>query len=210
MKKLETLSNLLFLKQLKEIISDMNDKSNIKFDVLFKAVEKKFDIAFPSKLIFINPCLIVSKNLAQRMGYGLKNVLSVEDVPNKTDDVPIDMNAEKMSKILCNDTGMILICDDGNFKGSYLSQMPDSSKIMASLFSTPNGTMETIDSTLCGNVPTTSLSKRTGSDFGKMFLKFRMYRCLQDEKGMEPFVWTVASKLSGFMKGSNKTFGGHL
>ena len=204
-KKIDTLKNISFVKHLNSALDRLAEECNVKFSAAYDAPTKKFKIIFPQADKNLNPVLLVSFNLAHRLGFGFVREIKEADQPEEMDDNPKDIEAEKLSIVLCNDTGMLVICDDNNLKGNLLTQAPDSSKAMAILFATDNGTMETPYNLLCSDLPTTAFSSRSGYlQTGKLPLKFRMYRFFEENQQMRPFIWNVGAKLNGYLRGFNK------
>ena len=164
----------------------------------YNQATKKFAIVFPNQQKFPEARLLVTPNLGHRMGFGFFREIARDDKPEEIDDVPKDLEAKKMSVILCNDTAMILICDDSNI-GTLMTQSKYSTKCLVALFSTENGTMV---SHIGANTLTTRILDRMGTlPNGKLPLKFPLFRFFMD-KDMEPFLWNVGARLHGYLRGS--------
>ena len=177
----------------------------MKFEFFYNKEEKRFQFAFLNETQFIETLIYVSKNLGQRLGYGLGDYIDrVHAKGQVVKEIDDNFDSKKYAVVLCNDTNMVVI-GDYQSNGSILTSADGiHSKSMAILFATENGTMATSDE-ICATAPSI-IMRPYGDDLqnGKYLFPFRMYRSFNDNKFVR-FVWNVGGKVNGFMRGLKMT-----
>ena len=200
LRHLDSLKNMNYEGLINNVCNELAISSNIKFEIIYKKDLKTFQFLFPDSSKFRLFKIIISKNLAERLGFGL--VDTIDKAHEKGREVPefVDFDAKKFAVVLCNDTNMVVVSDNQNQGSILTSAVGIQSKTLAILFATENGTMSTANE-ICDTAPSI-IMRPHGSDIqsGKYFFPFRMFRSYEDNR-FDRFTWNVGAKVNGFMRG---------
>ena len=198
----QSLKNDNFAAAIKTVLLDIADKENLQFNISYNKVTKVFDFSFPINDKIINPTIVVGAELAERLGFGLINDITLANktglpVNDKLDDALV----QEKSRALAYDTGVVIITDE-NKSTRFTSQVP--TKYMSSLYPTGMGTLEIQASDLCQTMPTADLTE-TGiilTEKGNVYPCFKLWRFL-DNNELVPLVWIVGAFINGVLRGIN-------
>jgi hypothetical protein len=199
----QSLRNINFAIAIKRLLLDIADRENIQFNCGYNETSHVFDFTFPVNDKINNPTIVVEPDLAERLGFGLVNDITLanktgQPVTDKIDDALV----QEKSRALAYDTGVVIITDEN--KSTRLTSRI-STKFMASLLPTGTGTLEIPASELRTDSNTADLAE-TGTiarDNGHILPKFKLWRFL-DKNELVPLVWIVGAYINGVLRGVNR------
>ena len=179
-KKSASMKNVNYFQMLREAMGHLGEFCNFMVNVSYDDTTKKFKFTFPRNPAMSKMTLLVGKDLAERLGYGL--VDSITDLNAEGERVEDDIDVTKTetkARALGYDTGMILVTNDSKTSNSMKGI---SDQLMCTVYPTSTGVYEISLLESCFSPPTMHLPNFYSSGQGDIPVTFKLYRFLDSNQ----------------------------
>jgi hypothetical protein len=173
---------------------------NYMFGFNYDETTKKFTFEYPINASLSNIQIVLSTDLAERLGFGLTTDITSENNTGKTVDDVFDVDTvESKARALIMDTGPV-VCSYND--ASSMTTVGITNSYMAALYPTHFGTSMVIPQVeSCFKPPTMTLSNILYGSQGLVTAKFKLSRFF-DENQLVNLVWTMGAYISGTLRGA--------
>ena len=179
-------------------MEDMTENVNLNIDLGYIEDKKEFKFTFPIHDSIAKCTLIVSKDLAERLGYGLITDISESNKQGERVEDNIDVSkTETRARALGYDTGVIVVTNDGT-SSNLMSGF--SNQFMCCIYPTSTGTFEIPLLESCFSPPTMSMPQQFQSASGFVPITFKLSRFLDTDQPVN-LDWKNGAFISGLLRG---------
>jgi hypothetical protein len=194
----DSLKNLNYVPLLKTVMKELTENVNLNVDLGYKDDKKEFKFTFPIHNSVANCTLIVSKDLAERLGFGLITDISETNKEGERVEDNFDVTkTETRSRALGYDTGVIIVTNEGT-SSNLMSGFSD--QFMCCLYPTSTGTFEIPMLESCFSPPTMSMPQQFQSASGFVPITFKLSRFLDTDQPVN-LDWKNGAFISGLLRG---------
>ena len=201
--KEKSYSNVLY-KELATTMARYANHVNFMFGFGYDETTKKFTFEYPMNASLNKITIVLSTDLAERLGFGLTtNIISLTNTGKKVEDVFDVDTVENKARALIMDTGPV-ICSNHNTSSMTTVGITDS--YMAALYPANFGTTLVIPAVeSCFVPPTMTLSKTLYGSQGYVNGNFKLSRFFDDGQFVN-LMWTMGAYISGTLRGAKPLF----
>jgi hypothetical protein len=199
--KSASMKNINYFTMLKEAMAQIGEFANFLVDVSYDDTAKKFKFTFPKNPAMSKMTLLVGKDLAERLGYGLVDSITDTNAEGERVDDEIDVTkTETKARALGYDTGMILVTNDSKTSNSMKGI---SDQLMCTIYPTSTGVYEISLLESCFSPPTMHLPNFYSSKQGDIPVTFKLYRFLDSNQPVS-LDWKNGAFVCGQFRGIKK------
>ena len=183
---------------LKIMMEELTENVNLNVDVGYNSEKKEFTFTLPIHDAIANCTLIVGKDLAERLGFGL--ITDITETNKKGDRMEdnIDVSkSEARARALGYDTGVLIVTNEGT-SSNLMSGFSD--QFMCCLYPTSTGTFEIPMLESCFSPPTMSMPQQFQSASGFVPITFKLSRFLDTDEPVN-LDWKNGAFISGLLRG---------
>jgi hypothetical protein len=191
----------------KELCEAMNEYAlnvNFIFQLGYDETTKTFTFEYPINASFNNIIIVLSTDLAERLGFGLTtDIKSSANTGKKVEDA-FDVNiVETKARALIMDTGPVVVSDNN---ASSMTTVGITNSYMATLYPANFGTTMVIPSAESSFLPPTMiLSKNVFGSSGFVTANFKLSRFFENDQFVN-LRWTMGAYISGTLRGSRPKY----
>ena len=194
----DSMKNINYVPLLKTLMEEMTENVNLNIDLGYNEDKKEFKFTFPIHDSIAKCTLIVSKDLAERLGYGLITDISESNKQGERVEDNIDVTkTETRARALGYDTGVIVVTNDGT-SSNLMSGFSD--QFMCCIYPTSTGTFEIPLLESCFSPPTMSMPQQFQSASGFVPITFKLSRFLDTDQPVN-LDWKNGAFISGLLRG---------
>jgi hypothetical protein len=177
---------------------------NFIFQLGYDETTKTFTFEYPINASFNNIIIVLSTDLAERLGFGLTtDIKSSANTGKKVEDA-FDVNiVETKARALIMDTGPVVVSDNN---ASSMTTVGITDSYMATLYPANFGTTMVIPSAESSFLPPTMiLSKNVFGSSGFVTANFKLSRFFENDQFVN-LRWTMGAYISGTLRGSRPKY----
>ena len=194
----DSIKNKNYVPLLKTLMEEITENVNLNIDLGYNDDKKEFKFTFPIHDSIANATLILSKDLAERLGFGL--ITDVSETNKQGDRVEDNFDVTKTetrARALGYDTGVIVVTNDGT-SSNLMSGF--SEQFMCCIYPTSTGTFEIPLLESCFSPPTMSMPQQFQSASGFVPITFKLSRFLDTDQPIN-LDWKNGAFISGLLRG---------
>jgi len=198
--KEKTFKNINFTEISNVMDKYATDYVNFTFKLGYDETTKRFSFEYPMNASFNSMVIVLSTDLAERLGFGLTTEITINNNTGKKVDDAFDVSiVETKARALIMDTNMVLVV---NNNVSSMTTVGINEAYMAALYPSNFGTTMVIPQVeSCFKPPTMTLSKRLLNNNGSVSANFKLLRFF-DHNDLVNLMWTMGAYISGTLRGT--------
>jgi len=182
------------------MLETFTNKNQFKLalNIGYNGDKKEFTFTFPIHDAIVNCTLIVAKDLAERLGFGLITDISETNKKGERVEDNIDVSkSEARARALGYDCGVLIVTNEGT-SSNLMSGFSD--QFMCCLYPTSTGTFEIPMLESCFSPPTMSMPQQFQSASGFVPITFKLSRFLDTDEPVN-LDWKNGAFISGLLRG---------
>ncbi len=179
-KKKDSFKNANYATLLKEGLGHFFEDTNTMVDVSYDDRAKKFKFIFPPNQNILQTSVMLTRDLAERLGFGLVDSISQANAQGNRVEDDIDVKrTESKARALGYDTGMILVTNESKTSNNVIGI---SDQLMCTVYPNAVGVYEISPLESCFSPPTMSLPNFYSGGQNEVAVPFKLYRFLDNSE----------------------------
>ncbi len=168
-------------------------------DVSYDDRAKKFKFIFPPNQNILQTSVMLTRDLAERLGFGLVDSISQANAQGNRVEDDIDVKrTESKARALGYDTGMILVTNESKTSNNVIGI---SDQLMCTVYPNAVGVYEISPLESCFSPPTMSLPNFYSGGQNEVAVPFKLYRFLDNSEPAK-LDWKNGAFVSGQLRGT--------
>ncbi len=199
MKKKDIFKNENYATAMKKAMQDLSAFTNTRVNVNYDEAKKKFKFIFPPNQNILQTSVMLTRDLAERLGFGLVDSISQANAQGNRVEDDIDVKrTESKARALGYDTGMILVTNESKTSNNVIGI---SDQLMCTVYPNAVGVYEISPLESCFSPPTMSLPNFYSGGQNEVAVPFKLYRFLDNSEPAK-LDWKNGAFVSGQLRGT--------